>query len=129
MFEGKPVVILCVDDDPKALTARRLLLSSAGYDALAAASGEDALRILRRRDVQMVIADAFLPQITAAEFTTRIKAFDPRILVVLLTAVSELPPGAQPTDLVLIKGMDPAAFLARIAALLAGEASAGAQAT
>ena len=128
MSEETPVVILCIDDDPKALMARRLLLSSAGYDALAAGSGEQALRILLRRDVRLVIADAFLPHITAAEMTAQIKRFNPRILVVLLTAVSELPSGATQADLVLIKGMAPADFLARIAALLAGEASAEASA-
>ena len=129
MSEANPIVVLCVDDDPKALMARRLLLSSAGYDALAAGSGEDALRILRRRKVRLVIADAFLPQVTAAEITSQIKAFDPKVLVVLLTGAPELPSGAGQADLVLIKGMAPADFLARIAALLAGESSAGAKAT
>ena len=97
--------------------ARRLVLSTAGYDVLAAASGEDALRILRRRDVDLVIADAFLPRFTGAQITNAIKSHDPQIRVVLLTGAPE-PPSGLKADLVLIKGRAPAAFLAEIAAVL-----------
>lgn len=120
MSEAKPVVILCVDDDPKALMARRLVLSTAGYDVLTASSGEDALRILRRRGVDLVIADAFLPRFTGAELTTAIKRYNPGIRVVLLTGAPELPSGAQ-ADLILIKGRAPSNFLAEIAKVLAGK--------
>ena len=118
MPEAKPVVILCIDDDPKALMARRLVLSSAGYDVLTAASGEDALRILRRRDVDLVIADAFLPRFTGTEITKAIKNHDPKIRVVLLTGAPELPSGVL-ADLILIKGRAPANFLAEIAKVIA----------
>jgi CheY-like chemotaxis protein len=115
--ETKPRVILCVDDDPKALMARRLVLSTAGYDVLTALSGEDALRILHRRRVDLVIADAFLPRFQGAAITNAIKSHDPQIRVVLLTGAPELPSGLK-ADLVLIKGRAPAAFLAEIAAVL-----------
>lgn len=117
MSEAKPRVILCVDDDPKALIARRLVLSSAGYDVLTAFSGEDAMRVLHRRRVDLVIADAFLPRFTGAQITNAIKSHDPQIRVVLLTAAPELPSGLK-ADLVLIKGRAPAAFLAEIAAVM-----------
>lgn len=120
MSETKPVVILCVDDDPKALMARRLVLSTAGYDVLTASSGEDALRILRRRDVDLVIADAFLPRFTGGEITKAIKNYNPTIRVVLLTGAPEPPSGAQ-ADLILIKGRAPSNFLAEIAKVLAGQ--------
>ena len=123
MPETDPTVILCVDDDPKALLARRLVLISAGYDVLAATCGEDALRILRRRKVHLVLTDAFLPRFTASALTAEVKAVDPRILVVLLSGAPELPSGVAQADLVLVKGMAPADFLARIAALLARESS------
>jgi len=119
--ETKPVVILCVDDDPKALMARRLVLSSAGYDVLAAGSGEDALRILRRREIHLVITDAFLPRFSAAEITSEIKRLNPRVPVVLLAGAPELPPGAIQADLVLVKGMAPSDFLAEVARLLREE--------
>lgn len=120
MSEAKPVVILCVDDDPKSLIARRLVLSTAGYDVLTASSGEDALRILRRRNVDLVIADAFLPRFTGAEIARAIKNYNASIRVVLLTAAPELPAGGQ-ADLILIKGRAPSNFLAEIAKVLSGE--------
>ena len=48
-----------------ALLARRLILILAGYDVLTAASGDVALRIFRRRDVDLVITDYFLPGLPA----------------------------------------------------------------
>lgn len=111
------MVILCVDDDPKALLARRLVLSTAGYDVLTANSGEDALRILRRRDVDLVITDAFLPRFTGAEITAAIKNYNPNIRIVLLTGAPELP-SASLADLILIKGRAPSNFLAQIAKVL-----------
>ncbi len=114
----KPVFVLCVDDDPLALMARRMVLSTAGYDVLTASSGEDALRILRRRDVDLVIADAFLPRFSAAELTRAIKSYNPRIRVVLLTGAPELPSAVQ-ADLILIKGRAPSDFLAEIAKVIA----------
>lgn len=100
--------------------ARRLVLSSAGYDVLTASSGEDALRILSRRDVDLVIADAFLPRFTGAEMSAAIKRHNARIRVVLLTAAPELPPAGQ-ADLILVKGRAPANFLNEIAQVIAGE--------
>lgn len=120
MSEAKPIVVLCVDDDPKALMARRLVLSTAGYDVLTASSGEDALRILHRREVDLVIADAFLPRFTGAEITRAIKNYNPKIRVVLLTGAPELPSGML-ADLILIKGRAPSNFLAEIAKVLAGQ--------
>ena len=119
VFGAKPVVVLCVDDDPRALTARRNILALAGYDALGAASGEDALRILQRRHVDLVVADAFLPRFMGAKITVAIKERSPEARVVLLTAVPQPPSGAAEADRILIKGLAPSEFLAEIANLLA----------
>ena len=47
------------------------------------------------------------------------KQMKPEVLVVLLVATSELPPGTEQADLVLVKGMEPPEFLDAIAKLLA----------
>lgn len=119
MSDANPIVVLCIDDDPKALLARRLVLATAGYDVLTASSGDDALRILGRRKVNLVIADAFLPHVSAAEITTAIKQHSSKTAVVLLSGAPELPLGAEQADLVLVKGMAPADFLAEIGKLVA----------
>lgn len=115
--QANPMVVLCVDDDPAGLMARRLVLSIAGYDVLTATSGEAALWVLRTSHVDLVITDHFLPGFKGAEILASMKQTKPQVLVVLLTATPVLPPGAELADLVLIKGIAPPEFLAAIAKL------------
>lgn len=117
MSKAKPTVVLCVDDDPAGLMARRLVLSIAGYDVLTATSGEAALFVLRTSHVDLVITDHFLPGFNGAEILASMKQLKPEILLVLLTATPVLPPGAELADLVLIKGIAPPEFLGAIARL------------
>jgi CheY-like chemotaxis protein len=118
--KANPTVVLCVDDDPAGLMARRLVLSIAGYEVLTACSGEAALRILRSSHVDLVITDHFLPGFADAEIMVSMKQMKPEALVVLLTGTPVLPPGTELADLVLIKGIAPTEFLAAIAKLVEG---------
>jgi len=113
-----PTVILCVDDDPAGLMARRLVLSIAGYEVLTACSGEAAVRILGSHHVDLVITDHFLPGFAGAEIMLSMKQLKPEVLVVLLTGTPVLPPGTELADLILIKGIAPPEFLAAIAKLV-----------
>lgn len=115
---SNPSLILCVDEESTSLTARRLILSIAGYDVMTAASGEAALKIFRRYPVVLVITDQYLPQRTGAELAGEMKLLKPDVPVVLLAASPEDPAVAQHADLVLTKGMNPADFLAAIAKLV-----------
>ena len=114
----QPAVVLCVDDDPMGLAARRMLLSIAGYDVLVAITGETALQMFRCQKIDLVIADHFLPDSTGAEITAAMKQLKPEVPVVLLTGAMDPPPGSDHVDLILTKGMDPPDFLASIAKLL-----------
>jgi CheY-like chemotaxis protein len=114
-------VVLCVDDDPRALMARSLILSVAGYDVKAAASSDAAMAIFRRCHVDLVVADHFLPGIAGAALATAMKALRPQVRFVLLMVAPEWPSGSEQVDLVLIKGMDPRDFLVSIDRLLNGE--------
>lgn len=109
---------MCVDDDPRAMMARSLILSVAGYDVQTAASSEAALSIFRRSQVDLVIADHFLPGMNGAELAHAIKKIKSDVKFVLLMVTPEPPSGAEQVDLVLIKGMDPQQFLEDIQALL-----------
>jgi CheY-like chemotaxis protein len=111
-------VILCVDDDPIGLTARRLLLSVAGYTVLPATSAEIALRLFGCNRVDLVITDHLLPDLTGSELSAELKRLRPEVPVVLLTGLIDPPPGSEQADLLLTKGMTPPEFLAEIAQLL-----------
>jgi len=118
-------VILCIDDELTGLTARRLLLSIAGYAVLTATSGKYALNLFGCNRIDLVITDHLLPDITGAELTSEMKRLKPEIPIVLLTGLVDLPPGYERADLVISKGITPPEFLAKIAKLLSKERASG----
>ena len=78
--------ILVVDDEP----AMRLLLSSVlkeeGHDVTAAASGEEALRLIAKRHYHLVLTDLKMPGISGLELLEQVKRDDPGTAVIILTA-------------------------------------------
>lgn len=115
----KPIVLLCVDDDARALMVRSLLLSIAGYDVQTAASSDAALRIFRRCMPDLVVADQFLPRMDGPALASEMKGIKPDTLVVLLTSITDSASKPAAADLLLTKCMEPPQFLATIEKLLA----------
>jgi diguanylate cyclase (GGDEF)-like protein len=85
--------ILLVDDNPEYLEATRLLLEHDGHAVTCAANGEDALKILRERPIDLALLDYYMPGMTGEEVVSRIREFNPYIQVILQTGyASEQPP-------------------------------------
>jgi DNA-binding NtrC family response regulator len=62
MTHGKASVrVLVVDDEPSICKALTMALSRAGYDAIAAQSGESALAIVRNEHVDVMLIDLRIP--------------------------------------------------------------------
>jgi DNA-binding NtrC family response regulator len=62
MTHGKASVrVLVVDDEPSICKALTMALSRAGYDAIAAQSGESALAIIRNEHVDVMLIDLRIP--------------------------------------------------------------------
>jgi response regulator RpfG family c-di-GMP phosphodiesterase len=82
--------ILCVDDEAFNLSLLQALLEPRGYAVLPARSGEEALNILGRERVDLVLLDVMMPVMNGFEVCGRIKEDDGTrgIPVVLLTALS-----------------------------------------
>ena len=112
------LVILCVDDNHAALTARRVLLSTAGYTVLGAPTGKAALKLFNCNHVDLVITDHLLLDRTGVRLTSEMKRLKPEVPVVLLTAWTDLPPGYDQVDLLLQKCIAPQDFLTEITRLL-----------
>ncbi|HMR67817.1 MAG TPA: response regulator, partial [Anaerolineae bacterium] len=53
--------ILIVDDEPVTLTVLECLLQQHGYQILLAHDGSEALDLLRRRPIDLILADVAMP--------------------------------------------------------------------
>ncbi len=111
-------LVLCIDDAEVALRVRKLLLASAGYAVLTAASGEEGLELFKQNSVDLVIADHFLSQKTGAEIAREMKELRPEVPILIVSAASEEPPGLEFSDGFLSKGEGPDVLLDTIATLL-----------
>ena len=61
MLHPRQVRVLVVDDEPSICKALSMALSRAGYDAIAAQSGESALAIIRNEHVDVMLIDLRIP--------------------------------------------------------------------
>src|SRR5579864_5131680 len=109
--DSKQPLILCVDDAEVALRVRKLLLSSAGYQVLTAASGEEGLQLFTQNPVELVIADHFLSDTSGAEIAREMKELKPEVPILIVSAAAEPPPGMEFSDGFISKGEGPEALL------------------
>ncbi len=79
--------ILVVDDE---LNMRNLLysvFSKEGYKVLTALEGEEAVEIVRKEKPDLMLLDIRMPKLDGIETLKRIREFDNRIKIIILTAV------------------------------------------
>ena len=85
--------ILLVDDNPEYLEATRLLLSHEGHTVICASNGPDALAILHKEPIDLLLLDYYMPGMTGEEVVTQLRQFNPYMQVILQTGyASEQPP-------------------------------------
>src|SRR5450432_787823 len=78
--------VLLVDDDLAVLKVLSSLLAQAGISTFEAQSGEDALRLLDSRPVDVVITDLRMPGMDGIALLTRLTRTWPDMPVIMLTA-------------------------------------------
>jgi DNA-binding NtrC family response regulator len=81
-----PVSVLIVDDEPASRELLEIILSDAGYDTEAVASGEKALASLAGRSFELVVSDLQMPGLDGLELTQEIRKRHPDVEVLILTA-------------------------------------------
>ncbi len=91
---GRPLTVLAVDDDNLVLLNTTLMLEDRDHVALHASSGQEALDILRKRRVDVVVTDQAMPQMTGLQLAAVIALEWPDLPVVIATGYAELPPDA-----------------------------------
>jgi len=78
--------VLVVDDEKNYLLVLEALLGGAGYEVLTADSGEEALEIIRRNDLDLVITDMKMPRMSGIEVLEQIKQVYTDLPVIMMTA-------------------------------------------
>jgi two-component system, OmpR family, KDP operon response regulator KdpE len=80
--------VLVVDDEQQILRALRVILREAGFEALPAATGEEALDLAALQRPDAAIIDLLLPDIDGVELTRRLREWTD-MPVIVLSAVGE----------------------------------------
>ena len=80
--------ILACDDEKDIVSALRIYLTSDGYQVFEAYSGAQALEVLEKEDIHLVLLDVMMPQMDGLTALARIRQVS-NVPVILLTAKSE----------------------------------------
>jgi putative two-component system response regulator len=83
--------VLFVDDEQSIRSAiERMYLERDDIRCLFAASGKEALEILRREEVWVVVSDYLMPGIRGIEFLSQVKMIRPDTIRIMMTAYADL---------------------------------------
>jgi PAS domain S-box-containing protein len=87
----RPMTILAVDDDSLVLMNTVEMLTDLGHTAFQAANGANALSILRREPIDLLVTDQVMPQMNGLQLVEAALAERPQLPVILATGFAELP--------------------------------------
>ena len=80
--------ILICDDEPDIRAALRIYLTGEGYEVLEAGTGAEALSLLARREIHLVLMDIMMPGMDGMTATAKLRE-QSNVPVILITAKSE----------------------------------------
>jgi PAS domain S-box-containing protein len=87
--------IIAVDDDPLVLMNTSAMLEDLGHIVTEARSGAEALALIRSgAEVDLVVTDHAMPQMTGSELVQLLRAERPGLPIILATGYAELPRGS-----------------------------------
>lgn len=82
--------ILIVDDDADIMEMLNAMLEGQGWHVLNAASGEQALRILREEHPDLVLLDIMMPRMNGIEVLREARRVAPGMRVIMTTAYGDV---------------------------------------
>jgi len=117
-MDGLRVLLVEDDDDNRELMAE--VLASSGCEVLSSASGQDGLRTLSERSIDVVVTDVGMPGMGGLEVARAAKAIAPQVPVVVVTGWVDREDiatarGRRDVDAVLLKPVDPDALTQAVA--------------
>ncbi len=90
MSSEKKHNILAVDDEKSILNSLKRLLRKENYHLFTASSSAEGLEILDKNEMQLVISDQRMPEMSGTEFFAKVKEKYPDILRIILTGYTEV---------------------------------------
>lgn len=114
--------IMVVDDDKNTRLLLKAVLEAENYTVITAENGEEALAVMERNHIDLVVLDIMMPQMNGYEFTKVLRESDNN-LPILMVSAKQLPSDKKHgfsvgTDDYMTKPIDEEEMLWRIKALL-----------
>lgn len=81
--------IMVVDDQPGIRMLLREVFKQTDYQIVTAANGEQALELLKKEDLRLVLLDMKIPKMNGLEIMHKIKDIKPEVKVIIMTAYGE----------------------------------------
>ncbi|SDY73244.1 response regulator transcription factor [Tindallia californiensis] len=114
--------VLVVEDDKNLQKLMEAVLKQNGYQVLSASDGEEALDLLDRHHVDLMISDIMMPEMDGYELTDSLRKADYQLPILMVTAKESMEDKKQGfmagTDDYMVKPIDMDEMLLRVAALL-----------
>ncbi|MBI2308609.1 MAG: EAL domain-containing protein [Rhodocyclales bacterium] len=88
--QARQRTLLLVDDEENILASLKRLLRRDGYHILTATGGAEALELLVQNDVDVILSDQRMPNMTGVEFLRRVKTLYPATVRMVLSGYTEL---------------------------------------
>ncbi|QZY65803.1 two-component system response regulator GlrR [Providencia rettgeri] len=98
MTNRKSANLLLVDDDPSLLKLLGMRLSSEGFKVTTAESGPEALKILQKEKLDLVISDLRMDEMDGMALFDEIQKAHPNMPVIILTAHGSIPDAVAATQ-------------------------------
>ena len=86
--DPESIRILIVDDDPVVLEIMKSFVATFGYPYLTAGNGREALDILDREEVNLLVTDIKMPEMDGIELLRQCRKRHPEIGVIVVTGLS-----------------------------------------
>lgn len=81
--------VLFIDDEPRVLNSMRIMFRKE-YDTFFADNGPTALGIVKAHDIDVIVCDHRMPQMTGVEVLAKARELSPRSVRILLTGYADL---------------------------------------
>lgn len=84
-MDDRSSVVLCVEDDLDTQEMLRILLCERGYGFEVAGTRADALRLIKQKEIAVVLLDNILPDGNGVELCRQVREFDKQLPIIFVS--------------------------------------------